>query len=208
MARAKFTRLSRVLKFARLKLVMIVAGVVLWPMRLAASRSHAPQDVVNAVRLGSLIAALGAGRDPRALSAATARALEPASSPLAFSARIFARRRGSPWALPDAPVRRAAGNRSNDAGASGLLEEGEVVEGDYGRLWVWLRRAGNDTNGTEGSGTGAGNGTNTGTEGSGTGAGNVTNTGTEGGGTGAGNETNTGTEDSGTGTSNETNTGS
>jgi hypothetical protein len=254
------TRPSRELRFAG-QLVMIIAGVVLWPMQLAAKRSHALKDVVNAVRLGSLIAAL-AGRDPRALSAATAHALEPASSPLAFSARIFSRRRGSPWAPPDAPVRRAAGNRSDDAGASGssyssstesgeqeggdggeqegrgdggkerggddeadgegeeeffiisgqeeaageeaasqfsamparfdavasllptlpslltnfkqaspfdqrLLEEGEVVEGDYGRLGVWLRREGNgtnDTNGTEGSGTGTGNETNTGSE--------------------------------------------
>ena len=256
------TRPSRELRFAG-QLVMIIAGVVLWPTWLAAKRSHTPKDVVNAVRLGSLIAAL-AGRHPRTLSAATAHALEPASSPLAFSARIFARRRGSPWAPPDAPVRRAAGNRSDDAGASGssnstesgeqeeggdggeqegrggggqerggddeaegdgeeeffitsgqeeaageeepaasqfsamparfdavasllptlpsllinlkqaspfdqrlLEEEEEVVEGDYGRLWVWLRREGNgtnDTNGTEGSGTGTGNETNTGSE--------------------------------------------
>ena len=226
------------MEISRLQLV-IFAGVVQWPTRLAASQSHGPQDVVHAGRLGSLTTAL--------------RALESASSPLAFAAESFAGK-GSPWAAPDTHVRHDADNNSDDASASGssnsssletgeqeggggdggegedeaaggddvriikrqhhhgeaaveeeavagrhffpwlssfyyllptrpspltsltqsspsdqwLLEE-EEVEGDFRRLWVWLRREG--TNGT------AGNETTNGPEGTNGTAGNETSTG-------------------------------
>jgi hypothetical protein len=121
---ARATRPRRVLRCAGLHLVIFVANA--WPRRLAASQSHAPQDVVLAGRLGSRTTAL--------------RALEPASSPLAFTALSFhrtqfhhtqfARRQGSPWAAPDTPVRRDAGNSSDDAGASGSLNSSSVETGE------------------------------------------------------------------------------